>query len=68
MKRLLNIALIILALLILATLLFWAMALGSGHTLPKATTNTLLINLLVLVSLCGIVIGIKKYLGKAKRR
>ena len=65
MKILINVVLAVLILLELATLLFWLMAIASGHRIPSDTTNKILMTLVVLGGLIWILIYTKRLDKKA---
>jgi len=63
MRVLINILLIILALFVIATVLFGLMMIASSHHIPADTINKISISLLVLGALIGILIYLKRKVG-----
>lgn len=65
MKFLLNVILTLLILLAIANLVFLFLAIGSGHNIPRKTTDTIILALVILGILIATVIVFK---GKASKR
>jgi preprotein translocase subunit SecE len=64
MKLLLNIFLIVLVVLFFLDLFMWGVAIGSGHNLPKQTTNSFQFTLIILATLIIIILIMKKKIAK----
>jgi LPXTG-motif cell wall-anchored protein len=67
-RFLLNAILTLLILLAIANLVFWFLAIGSGHMIPRETTNTILLSLGILGVLIAIVIAFKRKEAKRFRK
>jgi peptidoglycan/LPS O-acetylase OafA/YrhL len=67
MKILLNVFLGVLILLAVANLLFWIMAIGSGHNIPTRTTNSILLLFILLGVLIALVVYLKRRISKRNK-
>jgi hypothetical protein len=67
MKILLNVFLAVLILLAVANLLFWIMAIGSGHNIPTRTTYSILLVFIVTGTLIATVVYLKRRISKRNK-
>jgi uncharacterized membrane protein (DUF373 family) len=67
MKVLLNIFLGVLIILAVANLLFWIMAIGSGHNIPTTTTNSILLVFIIIGVLIATVVYLKRRNSKRNK-